>query len=124
VGRAMRSSDPTLIIDLCTALERFELCLFMFLRFYPRAEAKKIERRVRKMLRLSRNVHDHDVALALLKHPRRRPGGQISGHGRQEVALYNRLSQQRKLTVEALREYIRKFSQREWSKRWRVRLGV
>ena len=124
VGRATRSSDPTLINDLCTALERFELCLFMFLRFYPRAEAKKIQRRVKKMLRLSRRVHDHDVALAFLRHPRRRLSGQISGHGRQEVGLYNHLSQQRKLTVEALREYIRKFSQREWSKRWRVRLGA
>jgi hypothetical protein len=124
LGRVTQSSDPTLIADLCTALERFELCLFIFLRFYPRAEAKKIQRRVRKMSRLSRHVYDHDVGLAFLTHTPRQLRGQISAPRREESALHNRLSQQRKLTLQALREYIRKFKRREWSKRWRVRLGT
>ena len=124
VGRARQSSNPTLIVDLCNALERFDMSLFLFVQFYPRAQVRKIRRRVRKLSRLSRHVHEHDVALAFLRHARQRPGGQFSAHRRKLLALYNHLSQQRKLTLDALREYIRKFSRREWSKRWRVRLGA
>ena len=124
LGRARQSSNPSLIADLCTALERFDVSLFSFVQFYPRAQVRKTRRRVRKLSRLSRHVHDHDVALAFLRHARQRPGGQISAHRRKQLALYNHLSQQRKLTLDALREYIRKFSRREWSKRWRVRLGA
>ena len=123
LGRATQSSDASLIIDLCTALERFDLCLFIFLRLFPRPEVKKIRRRVRKMLRLSRNVHDHDVVLAFLGQLPRRLGGQISTT-RGQLTLYNRLSQQRKLKLQSLRESIRKFHKREWSKGWRVRLGA
>lgn len=124
LGRATQSSDASLIIDLCTALERFELCLFIFLRVYPHAEVKKIRRRVRKMSRLSRNVHDHDVVLAFLRQSPRRLGGQTSATRGGELTLYDRLSQQRKLALLSLREFIRKFHKREWSKRWRVRLGA
>ena len=124
LGRAMQSSNPALIGDLCTALERFDLSLFLFVRFFPIAQVRKIRRRVRKLSRLSRHVHDHDVALAFMRHARQRPGGRISVRRRKHSALYDHLSQQRKLSLEALREYIRKFSRREWSKRWRVRLGA
>src|SRR5437879_6469639 len=124
LGRAMQSSNPALIVDLCTVLDRFDMSLFLFVRFYPTAQVRKIRRRVHKLSRLARHVHDHDVALAFLRHARQRPGGRISAHRRKQLALYNHLSQQRKLTLDALREYIRKFSRREWLKRWRMQLGA
>ena len=67
LGRAPRLHDPESVHDLRVAIRRFQQCLRVFHQFFPRGEAKRIRRRLRKVMNLSAEVRERDIALGLIK---------------------------------------------------------
>jgi len=75
--RAAKVPGPEEIHDVRVSIRRFSQGLLLFEEFFPRWEVKKIKRRLKRMLKLTSQIRDRDIALdflASLKQTRHRPG--------------------------------------------------
>src|SRR5450755_2387299 len=74
--RAAKVPGPEEIHDVRVSIRRFSQGLLLFADFFPPREVKKIERRLKRMLRLTSEIRNRDIALeflAGLKQTRHRP---------------------------------------------------
>ena len=67
MNRAARLRDADSIHDLRVAIRRFEQCLQIFHQFLSGGHKKKIRKRLRKIMELSGEIRNRDIALDLLK---------------------------------------------------------
>lgn len=111
--RVEKLPDADAVHDLRVAIRRFTQCLRVFAQFFPGAEAKKIRRRLQKVLRLAAEVRDRDIALALWKEA-----------GLPSAGVAARLARERKQAGERLVEGLRRLEERNFSRKWRRRLGL
>jgi CHAD domain-containing protein len=65
IGRASKTSDADTVHDLRVAIRRFQSCLKLFRDCFPKAEAKKIRKRLRAIMNLTAAVRDCDIAIGL-----------------------------------------------------------
>src|SRR5689334_6057973 len=66
VTRAARSGSPDTVHDLRVSIRRLSRCLRVFSKFYAGGEAKKLRRRIRKLMNACARVRDRDVAMTVL----------------------------------------------------------
>lgn len=111
--RVMKLPDADAVHDLRVAIRRFTQCLRVFAQFFPSAETKKIRVRLRWVLRLAAEVRDRDIALALWKEA-----------GLPSASVAARLARERKQAGERLVGGLRRLEERDFSRKWRRRLGI
>jgi len=114
MNRAAKLHDPDSIHDLRVAIRRFEQCLRVFGQFFSSGHRKKIHRRLRKIMKLSGQVRNLDIALTLLK----KAGVPAAS------ALPARLRQQRKQAQVELLAVFDGWSRHGQSRKWGARLGL
>lgn len=114
VHRAMRSHDPEVIHDLRVSIRRFNQGTRVFHQFFTLREVKRIRRRLRAIMDAAAAVRDRDIALEL-----------CDSAALAEVSpLRQSLSVQRQVAETRLRELLKRFETRDYSSRWRARLGL
>ncbi len=114
LNRAAQLRDADSIHDLRVAIRRFEQCLKIFHSFFPGGYKKKIHRRLRRIMDVSGDVRNRDIALELLRKARVLDTSAISV----------RMLQDRKQAQNELLRVFDQWGSRDVSKKWRARLGL
>jgi CHAD domain-containing protein len=112
--RAARFHDADSIHDLRVSIRRFQQCLAVFEQFFPRGPVKKISKRLQKVMELSGEIRNRDIALDLLGR---------AGAPDESAVLAGLLHQKRQFQSELAR-WLRRWGKREISRKWRVRLKI
>jgi CHAD domain-containing protein len=113
MNRAAKLRDANSIHDLRVAIRRFEQCLQIFHHFLPGGH-KKIRRRLRKIMELSGEIRNRDIASDLLK--------QAGLPARS--ALSTRLLRERREMQSKLLASFDRWRDRDLSRKWGSRLGL
>jgi CHAD domain-containing protein len=111
VHRAAKVPGPEEIHDVRVSIRRFSQGLALFEDFFPPWEVKKIRRRLKRMLMLTSEIRDRDIALdflAGLKETRHRP----------------RLVRKRLALQKEFSQMVRRWNAREFSAKWRNGLSL
>src|SRR5579864_8294711 len=66
IHRAGKLPGPEEIHDVRVAIRRFSQGLELFADFYPKHTVKKIERRLKRMIKLTNHIRDRDIGLEYL----------------------------------------------------------
>lgn len=113
MNRAAKLRDADSIHDLRVAIRRFEQCLQIFHQFLSGGH-KKIRRRLRKIMELSGEIRNRDIASDLLK--------QAGLPARS--ALSTRLLRERREMQSKLLASFDRWRDRDLSRKWGSRLGL
>lgn len=111
VHRASKKPGPDEIHDLRVSIRRFSQGLELFSDFFPRWEAKKIHRMLKRMMQVTSSIRDRDITLAFLTESR---------HGAQQP----RLTRERETYQRQFAEMVRRWSARDFSAKWRNGLSL
>ncbi len=114
IHRVLRSHDPEVVHDLRVSIRRFNQGTRVFRQFFPAREVKKIRRRLRAIMDAAAAVRDRDIALeacAAASVPDSSP-------------LRGELAAQRQAAETEMRDLLKRFEARDYSSRWRARLGL
>jgi CHAD domain-containing protein len=111
IHRAAKVPVPDEIHDVRVSIRRFSQCLELFEDLFPLREVKKIKRRLKRMLKLTSQIRDRDIALdflAGLKQTRHRAG-----------LVKKRLALQKEFA-----QMVRRWNTRDFSSKWRNGLSL
>jgi CHAD domain-containing protein len=114
LNRSAHDGDADSIHDLRIAIRRLSRCLRVFALFFPAGSWKKIRRQLAGLMKAAGWVRDRDIALQLLAEagiPAR-------------AAIATRLAAERRKASHDLLLEIRRWKGRNFSKKWRSRLGL
>jgi len=111
VHRAAKTPGPNEIHDLRVSIRRFSQGLLLFSDFFPGWEEKKIKKLLKRMMRLTSEIRNRDIALEFLVKHRQ-------GEHR------NRLEQERSDYERQFSEMVRRWSARDFSAKWRNALSL
>ncbi len=111
---AAKLRDVDSIHDLRVAIRRFQQGLQIFRQFVSGGYRKKIRRRLRKIMQLSGEIRNRDIALDLLR--------QAGLPARSTVPA--RLLRERKQFQNELLAFIDRWGKRNLSRKWGSRLGL
>ena len=114
INHAAKTGDPEAIHDLRISIRRFTQCLRAFDGFYHRRAAKKIRKRLSGILDIAAEIRNRDIALELI-------GKSKIPVGKPFLA---RIAQERKQANRVLLAEIKRWSRRNFSKKWRQRLEL
>jgi CHAD domain-containing protein len=111
IHRAAKVPGPEEIHDVRVSIRRFSQGLLLFKDLFPPWEAKKVKRRLKRMMRLTSEIRDRDITLDFLrsvKETRHRP----------------RLVKQRLALQKEFAQMVRRWNARDFSANWRVGLSL
>ena len=111
IHRAAKKPGADEIHDLRVSIRRFTQGLLLFAEFFPKWEAKKIKRMLKRMMQLTSEIRNRDIALEYLT------GLNASTHQR-------RLERERVEYQRRFAEMVRRWSSRDFSAKWRNRLSL
>jgi len=111
VHRAAKTPRPPEIHDLRVSIRRFSQGLRLFGEFFPKREIKKIRKRLKRMMRLTSEIRNRDIALEFLAKSR------IAAHRA-------RLQRERKAHERQFSDMVRRWSARDFSAKWRSGLSL
>ena len=111
IHRAAKKPGADGIHDLRVSIRRFTQGLLLFAEFFPKWEAKKIKRMLKRMMQLTSEIRNRDIALEYLT------GLNASTHQR-------RLERERMEYQRRFAEMVRRWSSRDFSAKWRNRLSL
>jgi CHAD domain-containing protein len=111
IHRAAKKPGADEIHDLRVSIRRFTQGLLLFAEFFPKWEAKKIKRMLKRMMQLTSEIRNRDIALEYLA------GLNASAHQR-------RLERERMQYQRRFAEMVRRWSSRDFSAKWRNRLSL
>ena len=114
VQAAARSMDADAIHDLRVAIRRFNQSLTVFAALYPKREAKKIRKRLGRVMEVAGEIRDRDIALEFFAEAGVRP----------EDPLSARIAGERKLTERTLAEKVTRWNRTNFSAKWRSALQL
>ena len=114
INRAARLRDPDSIHDLRVSIRRFQQCLRVFRQFFPGAGVKRIQKRLNKLMVLSGEIRNRDIAVELFK----KAGAPANS------APSAALLEQKKQFQSYLLRLLRRWGKRDISRKWRSRLGL
>jgi len=111
VHRASKTPGADEIHDLRVSIRRFTQGLLLFSEFFPKWEEKKIKKMLKRMMRLTSEIRNRDIALEFLaKH--------------QHADHRERLEQERSNYEREFSEMVRRWSARDFSAKWRNALSL
>jgi CHAD domain-containing protein len=111
--RNIRARDPEAIHDLRVAIRRFDESLRLFPDFFPHWEIKKIRKRLRRMLDLTSEIRNRDIALEYLGEEKVK-----------DASLRTHLQRDRKSHEREFTRMIGRWSARDFSAKWRTSLSL
>lgn len=111
IHRAAKKPGPDEIHDLRVSIRRFTQGLLLFTEFFPKWEVKKIKRMLKRMMQLTSEIRNRDIALQYLAELN------ASTHER-------RLERERMQYQRRFEEMVRRWSARDFSAKWRSRLSL
>ena len=111
VHRAARTPGPDEIHDLRVSIRRFSQGLLLFSDFFPQWEKKKVAKMLKRMMRLTSEIRNRDIALEFLLK-------------RKNVSHRQRLSLERAEFEHQFAEMVRQWSGRDFSAKWRNALSL
>lgn len=114
IHHAAKASDADSVHDLRVAIRRFSQGLRVFAQFLPKGEPKKIRRRVKSLMDVAAEVRNRDIALELLEQ-----SGLPS-----DPELVKTLAAERRQVFAELVAVIKNWNRRNYSQKWRARLGL
>lgn len=109
--RATKSPGPDEIHDLRVSIRRFSQGLLLFSDFFPKWETKKIKRMLKRMMQLTSEIRNRDIAFEFLIK-------------RQHLNHRQRLQRERLDYERQLSEMLRRWSARDFSAKWRNALSL
>jgi CHAD domain-containing protein len=112
-GRAAKRSDEETVHDLRVAIRRLGQCLRVFGPLLP-GKTRKVRRKLRAAMRLAAEVRNCDVALELVT---------TVGAGPRTVVV-QQLRERRAAAHERLLREVKRWKRRNFSLRWRDRMGL
>jgi CHAD domain-containing protein len=116
VHRAAKKPGPDEIHDLRVSIRRFSQGLELFADFFPKWEIKKINRMLKRMMRLTSSIRDRDITLEFLAESK--PAS--AQHG----AHQPRLAKERSAYQRQFAEMVRRWSTHDFSAKWRDGLSL
>ena len=111
VHRVGKQPGPEEIHDLRVSIRRFSQGLSVFDHFFPPWEVKKVTKRLKRMMRLTSQIRDRDIALEFLA-------------GVKHNAHRQRLETERATCQRELSEMVRRWTARDFSAKWRMGLSL
>ena len=111
VHRAAKAPRPKEIHDLRVSIRRFSQGLRLFGDLFPRWEIKKIKKRLKRMMQVTAEVRNRDIALEFLAKSR------LTGHR-------TRLQRERKAHERQFSDMARRWVTRDFSAKWRNGLSL
>jgi CHAD domain-containing protein len=111
VHHAAKVPGPDEIHDLRVSIRRFSQGLRLFSDFFPKWEVKKIEKLLKRMMRLTSEIRDRDIALEFLTR-------HLQTKHRQ------RLEHERRNYERQFSQMVRRWSGRDFSAKWRNSLSL
>jgi CHAD domain-containing protein len=111
VHRAAKKPGPEEIHDLRVSVRRFSQGLLLFADFFPKWEVKKIRRMLKRVMRITSEIRDRDVALDFLTEAR-------------YTAHRPRLEKERVAYQRQVSEMLRRWSAQDFSVKWRNGLSL
>ena len=111
VHRAGKAPGPDEIHDVRVSIRRFSQGLRLFDAIFPKWEVKKIKRMLKRMMRLTSEIRNRDIALEYLEeddHPEHR----------------KRVERERKAYQRQFAEMVRRWRARDFSAKWRTGLSL
>jgi CHAD domain-containing protein len=109
-----KSPDPDTIHDLRVSIRRLSRCLRVFSQFYPDSSWKRIRKELKSLMEVAGAARDCDIALELLKE------AGVS----QRAGIIVSLSAERAHAARELAHEVERLSKRNFSRKWRARLGL
>lgn len=111
IHRAAKRPGPDEIHDLRVSIRRFTQGLRLFVDFFPKLEVKRIQRMLKRMMRLTSDIRDRDIALEFL--------GKSDAAGDRARLRKERSGSQRQFS-----EMLRRLSAHDFSAEWRNGLAL
>lgn len=111
VHRAAKKPGSAEIHDLRVSIRRFTQGLLLFTGMFPKWEVKKIHRMLKRMMRLTSEIRNRDIALEYL--------AQLKADSHRERLEKERIQCQRRFA-----EMVRRWSARDFSAKWRDGLSL
>ncbi len=109
--RAAKTPGAGEIHDLRVSIRRFTQGLLLFSDFFPKWETKKIKRMLKRVMGLTSEIRDRDIALEfLIKH--------------RNLKHQQRLKRERSDYERQFSEMLRRWSARDFSAKWRNALSL
>jgi CHAD domain-containing protein len=111
VHRAAKKPGPDEIHDLRVSVRRFSQGLELFGDFFPNWEVRKIRRMLKRVMRVTSEIRDRDIALDFLAEA-------------QHTAHRTRVEKERVTYQRQFSEMLRRWSARDFSTKWRNGLSL
>ena len=111
VHRAAKLPGPEEIHDVRVSIRRFAQGQMLYAGFFPKWEVKKVRRRLRRMMRLTSEIRNRDVALEFLD-------------SLQQVKHRKRLVRERLVFQRQFAQMVARWTGRDFSAKWRNSLGL
>lgn len=111
IHRAAKKPGADEIHDLRVSIRRFSQGLLLFTQFFPKWEVKKIKRMLKRMMQLTSEIRNRDIALEFL--------ADLNASAHQRRLERERLQYQRRFE-----QMVRRWSARDFSAKWRNRLSL
>jgi CHAD domain-containing protein len=111
VHRAARRPGAAEIHDLRVSIRRFTQGLLLFTELFPKWEVKKVQRMLKRMMRVTSEIRNRDIALEYLDRLK------ASTHR-------ERLEKERAVCQRRFAEMVRRWSARDFSAKWRNGLSL
>jgi CHAD domain-containing protein len=111
IHRAAQRPGPEEIHDLRVSIRRFLQGLLLFTNFFPKWEVKKIKRMLKRMMQLTSEIRNRDIALEFLAES----DGSLHRH---------RLERERTQYQRQFEEMVQRWNGRDFSAKWRNRLSL
>lgn len=111
VHRAAKKPGSEEIHDLRVSIRRFSQGLTLFRDFFPPWEAKKVDKRLKRMMRITSQIRDRDITLKFL--------ADVKHSTHRKRFEQERLTHQREFS-----EMVRRWSARDFSAKWRNGLSL
>lgn len=111
IHRAAKKPGADEIHDLRVSIRRFSQGLLLFTEFFPKWEVKKIKRMLKRMMQLTSEIRNRDIALEFL--------ADLNASAHQRRLERERMQYQRRFE-----QMVRRWSARDFSAKWRNRLSL
>lgn len=111
VHRVSIKPGPDEIHDLRVSIRRFSQGLAVFREFFPSWEIKKVNKRLKRMMKLTSQIRDRDITLEFLNEM-------------DDDTHRLRFERERAAYIRDLSEMVRRWSARDYSAKWRSSLSL
>ncbi len=111
VHRAAQRPGPAEIHDLRVGIRRFAQGLLLFDDFFPDWEVKRIKKRLKRMMHLTSEIRDCDIALEFLE-------------GTKDTVHRRRFERERAAFERQFSEMLQRWSSHDFSAKWRSGLSL